>query len=227
MDVHIRPGALASVRAALGPGPIRVWLIPFSTNVERVSLALAYKGLEAEAVPVDPGDRSEVLRVSGQELVPVAELGGEIVADSPAILRRLEELHPEPPLWPSEPSHRAGVDIFIDWFNRVWKVAPNAIAAELEGGSPDAERISELAAEMSHALELFEDLLAGSEFLLGDTLTAGDCVAFPFLKYAAIRDPADDELFHRVLEDYQQLGESHPNLRAWIERVDALPRALA
>ena len=53
---------------------IRVWLIPFSTNVERVSLALAHKGVAAEAVVVDPADRSEVVRVSGQDLVPVAEL---------------------------------------------------------------------------------------------------------------------------------------------------------
>ena len=38
---------------------IRVWLIPFSTNVERLSLALAHKGAEAKAIEVDPDDRRE------------------------------------------------------------------------------------------------------------------------------------------------------------------------
>jgi hypothetical protein len=29
-----------------------------------------------------------------------------------------------------------------------------------------------------------------------------------------------------VLEDHQPLGEGHPNLASWIERVDSHPRAL-
>ena len=205
---------------------IRVWLTPFSTNVERVSLALAHKGVSAEGVPVDPEDRSEVERVSGQDLVPVADFDGEIVVDSVAILRRLEELHPDPPLWPSTPARRAELDVFVDWFNRVWKVAPNAITEMIEGGASDQFAIDAHRAEMTAALGAFEALLDGRPYLFGDGLSAADCIAFPFLKYAAMRDPADDELFHRVLEDYQRLGDAHPSLSAWIERVDAHPRAL-
>ena len=205
---------------------IRVWLIPYSTNVERVSLALAHKGVAAEPVQADPEDRSEIVRVSGQDLVPVADFDGEIVADSPAILRRLEQLHPDPPLWPSAPARRAELDVFIDWFNRVWKVAPNAIAEMLEGDAPDQFAIDAHAAEMAAALGAFEALLDGRPYLFGDSLSAADCITFPFLKYAAIRDPADDELFHRVLEDYQPLGDAHPRVAEWIARVDALPRAL-
>ena len=205
---------------------IRVWLIPFSTNVERVSLALGHKGLTAEPVEVDPVDRSEVVRVSGQDLVPVADFDGEIVADSPAILRRIEELHPDPPLWPAAPARRAEVDVFIDWFNRVWKVAPNAIAAELERNARAPSPIDAHADEMRAALGTFEALLDGGSYLFGDELSAADCIAFPFLKYAALRDPADDELFHRVLEEYQPLTAAHSNLAAWIERVNEHPRAI-
>ncbi len=203
---------------------IRVWVIPFSTNVERVSLALAHKGIEAESIEVDPDDRSEVVRVSGQELLPVADFDGEVVADSPGILRRIEELHPDPPLWPAPRARRAELDVFVDWFNRVWKVAPNAIAEAIEGAH-DALAIEAHAAEMSAALDLFESLLDGRPYLFGDALSAADCVAFPFLKYAAMRDPADDELFHRVLDEYQPLGDAHAKLAAWIERVDSRPRA--
>jgi maleylacetoacetate isomerase len=205
---------------------IKIWVIPFSTNVERVSLALAHKGLTAEAVEVDPDDRSEVVRVSGQEFVPVAEFDGEIVTDSPAILRRLEELNPDPPLWPSAPARRAELDVFVDWFNRVWKVPPNAIAEMLEGDAPDQFAIDAHAAEMAAALGAFEALLDGRPYLFGDSLSAADCIAFPFLKYVAFRDPADDDLFHWVLEDYQRPGDSHPRLAEWIARVDAHPRAL-
>jgi glutathione S-transferase len=204
---------------------IRVWTTPFSTNAERVALAVAKKGVAAEPVEVAADNRGDVMRVSGQQLVPVADFEGEIVADSPAILRRLEELHPDPPLWPPPGPRRAELDIFIDWFNRVWKVAPNAIAEAIEGGASDQFAIDAHAAEMSAALVAFEALLDGRAYLFGEELSAADCIAFPFLKYAAVRDPADDELFHRVLEEYQPLGDDHPNLRAWIERVNALPRA--
>lgn len=210
---------------------IRVWLIPFSTNVERVSLALAYKGISAEPVVVDPDDRSEVERVSGQGLVPVADFDGEIVADSPAILRRLEELHPDPPLWPSAPARRAETDVFIDWFNRVWKVAPNRMADEPEAPEQDAWAI-----ELRGSLDRFEALLDGRDFLLGDELGIADVVAFPFLKYAASIEPGDPDRFHHVLAEHLALGHTdacreaahidvYERLRGWLARCDALPRA--
>jgi glutathione S-transferase len=204
---------------------IRVWLIPFSTNVERVSLALAHKGVAAEPIEVDPGDRGEVARVSGQELVPVADFDGEIVVDSPAILRRIEELHPDPPLWPLDRARRAELDLFIDWFDRVWKIAPNAIAEAIEGGAHDQFAIDAHAAEIVAALAAFESLLDGRPYIFGDALSAADCIAFPFLKYAAARDPDDDEIFHRVLDEYQPLDGAHPNLEGWIDRVNGHPRA--
>ncbi|MCW3065674.1 MAG: glutathione S-transferase family protein, partial [Solirubrobacterales bacterium] len=62
---------------------MKLYRIPFSTNVERVALALAYKGLDAEAVDVDPANRSLVEQVSGQPLTPVLEADdGEVIADS-------------------------------------------------------------------------------------------------------------------------------------------------
>jgi glutathione S-transferase len=77
---------------------------------------------------------------------------------------------------------------------------------------------------MARALDWFEALVSDRDFLFGEQVSAADFVAFPFLKYAASIDPGDDETFHQVLNRYQPLGEGHPRLAAWIERVDALPR---
>jgi maleylacetoacetate isomerase len=202
---------------------LRLYRAPFSTNCERVELALAYKGLEFEPVEIDYGDRGPVVRVSGQPLVPVLDDGGTVVADSTRILRYLERLRPEPPLFPSDPARSAELDIFLEWFNEVWKGPPNAIEAELGRASPDGERIAELAGRMDGWLDLFETLLEGRDHLLGEGVSAADFAAYPFLKYAAGREPADDELFHRVLDEYQQLGD-RPRLAAWIRRMRALPR---
>ena len=204
---------------------LRLYRAPFSTNVERVALALAHKGLEAESVVISYEDRSRVVEVSGQGLVPVLVDDDVVVPDSVAILRYVEDKWPDPPLFPSDPARRAELDVFLDWFNEVWKVPPNAIEEELERDAPDRDRVKELAARMHDSLDLFERLLDGRDHLFGDDLTAVDCAAFPFLKYAKLRDPDDDELFHRILEEHLRLDDAHPRLSDWIDRVNERPRA--
>jgi glutathione S-transferase len=203
---------------------IKLYRARFSTNVERVALALAHKGLTAEPVWIEYSDRSAVERVSGQGLVPVLDYNGHVVADSMEIVRFLEERHPSPPLFPSDPARRAEMLVLIDWFNRVWKRPPNEIEAELSKPSPDRERVAEMAGLMRAYLDLFEDMLAGREYLTGSEFTAADIAVFPFVKYAVLHDPADDELFHRILRDYQR-DRHRPRLEAWVRRVDARPRA--
>ena len=199
---------------------VTVHRIPYSTNVERVALVAAHKGIAIDWVDHDPDDRSAVRALSGQDFVPVAEIDGRVVSDSPVILRELERLAPEPALWPAEPARRAEADVFVDWFNRVWKVAPNLLADEPE--MPGREM---LAAELRGSVERFEALLDGREFLLGDELGIADVIAFPFLKYAAGIAPDDPDLFHHVLAEHLALGPEHVALRGWISRCDRLPRA--
>ena len=206
---------------------IKLYRGPLSTNVERVALALAHKGLEVESVEIDWDDRSPVVEVSGQELVPVIQdegSDGEVVYDSATILRHLEERYPEPPLFPSDPARRAEMDVFIDWFNEVWKRDPNGIDDELAGNA-DPAVIAEMSKRMADSLDRFEAMLDGRDYLMGNEVSAADFVAFPFLKYATIPMlPDDPEPFHKVLDDHLQPGERHSGLQAWIERINALPR---
>jgi maleylpyruvate isomerase len=204
-------------------GVIRLYRVPLSTNVERVAIALAYKGLQVESVTIDYADRSPVVAVSGQPLVPVIEDDGQVVADSTAILRYLEERNPDPPLFPADPERRALTDVFLEWFNEVWKGPPNAIEAELGRDAPDTARIAALGARIAGWVDVFEGLLTEHDHLLGDALSAADCAAYPFLKYAAGIDPADDERFHHILAEHQSV-DGHPRLAAWIERMSALPQ---
>lgn len=203
---------------------MRVYRIPYSTNVERIALAAGHKGLAIDWVDVPAEDRSAVVAVSGQPLVPVLVDGELVLDDSPVILRWLEERFPEPPLYPAEPARRAEVETFVDWFNLVWKRPPNLIADELSRPAPAHERVERWGGEVTAALDRFEALLTGRPFLFGDAVTAADVVAFPFLKYMTRWEDGDEEPFHRILRDWQPCG-GHPALEAWIDRVDALPRA--
>lgn len=209
----------------MAPYPLRLYRFRFSTNVERVALALAHKGIDVESVWVDPADRSEVVRVSGQELVPVLVDGDHVIPDSTAILEHLEERFPERPLYPSDPARRTELRLFVDWFNQVWKRPPNLIVDEEAKAEPDGARIAELEGQIAGALPLFEGLLAGRDFLFGDELSAADVVAFPFLKYALLWEEGDPDRFHEVLRDTQRLDGRFPRLEGWIRRIDSLPRA--
>jgi len=203
---------------------MRVYSTPYSTNVERVALALAHKELEVEWVQVPYDDRAEVEGVSGQPLVPVLVDGDLVLPDSPAILRHLDELVPEPPLWPREPARRAEADVFVDWFNHVWKRPPNLMALELEQPEPDLARVDELGRRVTAWLDRFEALLDGRDHLLGDEFGIADVIAFPFLKYMTVWEEGDTHRFHELLRDWQRPGR-HPRLEAWIARVDGRPRA--
>jgi glutathione S-transferase len=206
---------------------IRLYRAPWSTNCERVTLALARKGLDAESIWIEYSDRSPVEQVSGQPLVPVVDFDGEVVHDSPRILARLDELHPKPPLYPAERARRAELEVFIEWFQHVWKRPPNEIERILGLPETDPHHIKELAGLMNGWLDVFESMLDGRDYLFGNEFSAADCIAYPFLKYGAGRPAEDDELFHRVLERTLALGSGQPRLAAWIERMARRPGAYA
>jgi glutathione S-transferase len=203
---------------------IRLYAIPYSTNVERVALALGHKGVDAEVVMCDARDRTPIREASGQDLVPVLDDEGFVVVDSSRIIEHLEERFPDPPLFPAEAARAAETRVFVDWFNRVWKVPPNRIDAELAADEPDHVLVEALAAEMRASLTLFEAMLDGRGHLLGDEFSAADCAAFPFLKYGLWLRDDDDERFHRILAEHLALDGGYPRVEDWLRRVDERPR---
>lgn len=204
--------------------PIQLYRFEYSTNVERVALALAHKGLPVQSVQVDPNDRTELRRISGQDLVPVIVDDGKVVFDSMEIVRYLENKYPDKPLYPRVVARNAEMLVFIDWFNRVWKRPPNDIVSEMEKPQPDSKKIAEWGSTLTNWLDLFESMLTGRSYLMGDEFSAADIAAFPFLKYALLRNEDDTYLFHKVLIDYMPLTSKHANLKKWIIRVDERPR---
>ena len=201
---------------------VRLVRAPWSTNVERVALALAHKGVEVESVVIDYSDRSKAIELSGQGLVPVLDDDGTVVADSRRILRHLEATRPDPPLFPGDPCRRAGLEVFMEWFDEVWKGPPNAIADALDEGRADPDEVARLAARMDAWQDVFDGFLSGPDYLLGE-FSVADCLAYPFLRYGVLTESPDDETFHHVLIEHLTV-EGRPNLAAWIERMDARPR---
>lgn len=83
-----------------------------SSAAYRVRIALNYKGIEYQQVPVnlldDEQNSKEYLAINPLGLVPALELGdATIITQSTAILEWLEEQYPEPGLYPSDAATRA------------------------------------------------------------------------------------------------------------------------
>jgi glutathione S-transferase len=207
---------------------MRIHAIPRSTNVERVALALGLKGVTVdEWVEHAPGDRRALRALSGQDLVPVVETDdGRVLTDSMPIVAWIDTTWPRPPLYPADAAARREVEAFITFFNAVWKVAPNAMAAEQARADPDEARIAAWAAQLRGWQHGFEALLTGRPYLFGDTPGAADVCAYPFLRFATSDDPDDDDLFHGVLLEHLRLAPGgHPNLGAWMDRMAEIPKA--
>ena len=80
----------------------------FSHFNEKARWAFDYKGVPHARRSYLPGPHVAPLkRLSGGSQVPVAVIGGDVVAGSSAIIDRLEADYPEPPLYPSDPEQRA------------------------------------------------------------------------------------------------------------------------
>lgn len=204
------------------PVALVLYGLDFSPNVERARLALAHKGLAYETAWVDFDDRSLVLAVSDQERVPVLEHDARVIAGSMAIVDYLEERFPEPPLTPADEALAAQAAAFVAWFDDEWKAAFNGLVDDLLAGRGDEPEARGHVAVLAEALDRMEALLDGREFLFG-TFSAADIAAYPFVGRAAGLAPEDDGLPELVMRDHQRLGSTHPRLRAWIARLDALP----
>ncbi len=91
-----------------------------SPNNTKVRMALRFKGIEFEAVEVDPQDRSSMIEISGQELTPVIEDRGVVITDSEAIFQFLDANYRETPrLYPETRSDRKDCDA---WKSRLDKM---------------------------------------------------------------------------------------------------------
>src|SRR5215813_8033118 len=103
-----------SIRVTAAQGKIRLFSGPLSMFGAKAQIAAIEKGVEFELVMV-PFDMQllyepkhpDVVRINPKRQVPVLIHGDLEIFDSTQIFEYLEDLQPDPPLWPREPTARA------------------------------------------------------------------------------------------------------------------------
>ena len=196
-------------------------LAPSPNNI-KVRLALGFKGLEYERIPVDPTDRTALLEVSGQPLAPVLVDGETVIIDSHSILRYLDVNFRDqgPRIYSEDRTEMQTIER--------WELAARSTLARPVGmifscafaESFDPSEI-ELANQFLHeATQPIEEDLGASDWLVGGRTTGADLCCAPLVlcgmldEAGAARSPVIG-----FFREHLSLGEGRDRTRAWVERA--------
>jgi maleylacetoacetate isomerase len=176
-----------------------------SSSSYRVRLALAAKGLAYEAIAVNllageqrsPGHTER----SPTGYVPCLLVDGQAFIESISILELLDDLFPEPRLYPADPFARARVRAMVEVVNSgiqplqnlavLGRVSPDPVARKEWGAHFNARGLAAL------ARMVFEAKTSGP-FCYGAALTAADLLLVPQL-YSARRFGVDVGAWPRLV----------------------------
>ena len=170
-----------------------------SPNARRVHMFMAEKNIDCERVAVDIRGGENLteayLAKNPGGRVPVLELDdGTFIAETVAICRYLEGLHPEPNLMGQDPLDGALIEM---WQRRVEMLFMAEVAGafrNITGFFKDRETCVEewgrvCAEQAPKALTMFDTQLANSEYLAGDRFTIADVtlvIAVDFAKQVKV-----------------------------------------
>jgi maleylpyruvate isomerase len=162
-----------------------------SSAAYRVRIALGLKGLPYDAVPVhllkNGGEQlAEAYRgINPAALVPALQDGDAAITQSMAIIEYLDEVHPQPPLLPSDAAGRARVRALAQTIACDTHPLSNLrVLKYLTGtlGVSEQAKMEWMHHWMKLGLASFEALLADGKagrYCHGDTPTLADCCLLP------------------------------------------------
>ena len=188
-----------------------------SPNSRRVRIYLAEKGISMPIVPVDLAAKEQFsdayAAINPRRVVPTLVLDdGTAIGEVPAIVRYLEEIHPEPPLLGVTPKTKALVTMWerrveIEGFTSVMEAVRNAVPglkSRAIAGPHDYDQIRALVERskqrVSNFYADFNARLADVPFIAGDQFSVADITAVVTVDFAtkAAGLPMADE--HRALQ---------------------------
>lgn len=107
----------------------RLYGFAISNPANTARLMLAYKGVETKWVELPPGVHPLLLKALGYRrgTVPALKLDGRRIESSLELSRALEELVPEPPLYPADPERRRAVEEAERWGEAGLQMVPRRV----------------------------------------------------------------------------------------------------
>src|SRR3954452_14945866 len=106
--------------------PAKLFALTLSHPSQAVRIALERKGIEHRVINLLPGFHPVMLRAAGvrRGTVPALEIHGRRFQHSVQIMRVLEDLKPDPPLYPGDRMQRRAVEEAEEWGERELQPVP-------------------------------------------------------------------------------------------------------
>ena len=197
-----------------------------SPNSKKVRLALGLKGIAHEVVDINPGDRRNVVEVSGQPLTPVLTHGDTIVFDSSAILRYLDaNVKGEPKLFSSDYEEMKAIEGWESWTRTDLSPGVGMLFGQFFADSTDKAIVQQAVGKVNAAARHLETSLKPSGWLVGDRPTAADVTAASWVSLGFLSPEAASK--HPILKFFQDALKIDPELqgvRRWYQSLDAHDR---
>lgn len=188
-----------------------------STSSYRVRIALALKGLDYTAIPVnlirDGGEqlKPEYRAINPQGRVPALRIAdGQVIPQSSAIIEYLQDRYPECSLLSPDLIMRASqraVAALIG--NDIHPLHNVAVLNRLRGmGHDETDVVTWISHWISEGFNAVEQMIGEDGWCCGDVPSVADIYLLPQL-YAARRFNVDLSAYPRILR-VEQLGLAHP-----------------
>src|ERR1700687_3601538 len=202
---------------------------PYQSNASptsrRVRIYLAEKGISMPIVPVDLGAREQLsdayAAINPRRVVPTLVLDdGTAIGEVPAIVRYLEEIHPEPPLLGATPKTKALVTMWerrveLEGFASVMEAVRNAVPGlknRAIAGPHDYDQIPALVERSKQRVRNFyadfNARLADVRFVAGEEFSVADITTVVTVDFA-------------TQGGRRSLRGEHAALKRWYDLVSA------
>ena len=197
---------------------LKFWELGPSPNNIKIRMALRFKGIEFEAIALDPSDRSELVAESGQELAPVVADRGIVLNDSEAILQYLDANYRDTPrLFPAD---RAGRKVCDAWKTELDRKVASVWLPIFLHAIGRADSFSEVQRKAyEDALHWLEDQLGDGESFKGPEMPVCDLRVAEWAVYGLPGEGLIERcrLFRRFKEHHAIATGSLPRLERFLE----------
>jgi len=173
-------------------------------------LALAFKGIDYEYVPVNllKGEQKseEYTKKNPSQEVPALEVDGRILCQSVAIIEFLEEKFKKPKLYPSDPVDRAIVRQMAEIVTSDTQPVQNMRVLEMIESKFKGDKAEWAKFWIENGLKALETVVQqhGGKYCFGDEITVADICLIPQM-YNANRFKCDMSQFPKLVEINERL----------------------